>query len=210
MYHAILATVTEALAAGFGTAVALVVLGTFLLRWYRMRQEFALMKVALEKGMTPQFMPTQPQWLISLRQGVMIIALGVGLTVIGAIGWNIASKVQRPGAGAPGLADAPVPSAAIDAMAPVADRDPPPGPGARGGEDRARPKPPRPAPPPRDPAMEAWDRARDQINVCMAMVGSGIILMLLGVVRITFVPAERRLVSQMPALPAASSPTTSV
>jgi hypothetical protein len=151
-------------------------------------------------------MPTQPQWLISLRQGAMIIALGVGLSVIGGIGWNAASKVQRPVTAAP--VEPPDTSAALSAIAPQAEPAPfpRPGPGAR-GEDRPRPGLPRPAPPPRDPAMEAWDRARDQINVCMAMVGSGIILILLGVVRITFVPVERRLAT--PAQPTNQNPVVS-
>src|SRR5438874_2667035 len=88
MPHAILASqMGEAMAAGFGIAVGAVVLGTFVLRWYRMRHEFILTKLALEKGVT-LFVPTQPSWLASLRQGVLILALGATLIVLGAIGWN--------------------------------------------------------------------------------------------------------------------------
>src|SRR5437867_1421326 len=96
MSPAILASeLVEALAAGFGIAAGAVVLGIGIFRWYRMRQEFILTKLALEKGIT-QFPPTQPQWLVSLRQGLLIVALGAGLIVLGWIGWRLALKVERP------------------------------------------------------------------------------------------------------------------
>lgn len=183
----ILAAGPEAVAAGFGAAVAMVLLGTFVLRWYRMRQEYALLRIAMEKGIAPQMNPALPQWLISLRQGVLIATLGLAIAGIGAISWNMASGIEKPEP--QGISAATLP-AEINEPAP-----PPPPPqaepgrrGGRGPEPRDNPRPPRP----RDVAMERWDRAQAQINISMSMVGGGLILVLLGVVRIAFVPAEKR------------------
>ncbi len=166
MPQPILAAAMEAFAAGIAIAVAIVVVGTLGLKWYRVRQEFLLMRIAMEKGLTPM-PPVLPQWLISLRQGLMIVALGASLAVFGGVGWNLATKVPMP--------------------ASVAVEEPPPPP-----EPRNEPGPPKPPPHPHDPAFDAWQRAQAQTAICMAMVGGGGILMLLGLVRIALVPAERR------------------
>ena len=198
MWHPILATAMQAFAVGIGIAVV----ATFLLRWYRMRQEFILMRLALERGLNPQLIPPQPQWLISLRQGLMIIALGVGLLTAGAIGWSMAAKVQRPQQ----IDLLNNPTSALGAIIPDALLDPGP-PGGRGAGPEGQ-RPPRPPEPPRrDPQKEAWDRAQNQISVCMAMVGAGGILILLGLIRLILVPLERRYVvpSGVASTPSASS-----
>lgn len=181
----ILAAGPEAVAAGFAAAVATVLLGTFFLRWYRMRQEYTLLRIAMEKGIAPQMNPALPQWLISLRQGVLIATLGLAIAGIGATSWNMAAKVEKPDT----QVNATTLPATVDEPAPP----PPPAPeagrrGGRGPEPREAPRPPRP----RDVAMERWDRAQAQVNISMSMVGGGLILVLLGVVRIAFVPAEKR------------------
>lgn len=192
----ILAAGREALAAGFAIAVAMAVLGTFLSRWYRMRQEYLLLRLAMEKGITPPSNPTLPQWLISLRQGVLIVTLGLALAIIGGIGWRLGMRAQQsqlPNRGIPNATTLPEPTEAP----PPPPREPGPRelgrPGGAGPGPRETPPPPRP----RDFAREAWDRAESQINISMSMVVAGIILVLLGAVRIGFVPAEKRFVTTL-------------
>ena len=190
----ILAAGPEAVAAGFGAAVAMVVLGIFVLRWYRMRQEFALLRLALEKGISPPMNPALPQWLLSLRQGAVIAAFGAALVILGWIGWTLGSQVGRRSAFADEAILATTVPAVMPEIAPLAPPDDRPrDEGRRGGRgpDPRGPRDDRP-PRPRDVAMEAYDRAQSQIYISMAMVGGGSILILLGIVRISFVPAERR------------------
>lgn len=174
-------------ATGLAIAAGAFIAGTMLLRWYRMRQEFLLLRLALEKGIAP-LPPSQPQWLISLRQGVMILTLGVGIALAGAIGWKLASDVDRPVvSSAMTIPDSEI----LPPEPPVAE---PPGPG-RGGAREGRPRPPAPRPP--DPAFDEWRRAQDQLSACMAMTAGGVILILLGIARLAFVPAERRFSDQI-------------
>ncbi len=78
-----LAEIADSLAVGFGVATAILLVGgSLLLRWQRARLRFALAKIALEKG-TPLFPGAPPLWLMSLRQGIMLVALGVGLMAVG-------------------------------------------------------------------------------------------------------------------------------
>ncbi len=91
-----MAEIADSLAVGFGVAAAvLLVGGSLLLRWQRARLRFALAKIALEKG-TPLFPGAPPLWLMSLRQGIMLIALGIGLMAIGAVAVADAKKVPDP------------------------------------------------------------------------------------------------------------------
>ena len=61
--------------------------------WQRDRERFSLMKTALEKGVT-RFPGTPPYWLVSLRQGVTLSAVGIGL--VGAGGGALVAGPQRP------------------------------------------------------------------------------------------------------------------
>lgn len=173
----------ETVAAGVSIAGAAIIVGILLLRWYRVRQEFLLLKFSLEKGV-PLLVPTQPQWLVSLRQGLLIATLGTGMVIVGAVGWTLAADVPQPPAER-------LTNPTTQLAEPEPPPPPPPGRG-RGPEAREEPHPRPPAPPPRDPAFMKWERAQTQTAVCMSIVGGGVLLILLGGVRIAFVPAERR------------------
>src|SRR5476649_1551698 len=85
-----------AFAAGFGALAAIVLIGgAVLLRWQRTRLQFALMQAALEKGTTP-LLGNAPLWLLSFRQGTMILVLGVGLFLVGGGLRTAAEKVPTP------------------------------------------------------------------------------------------------------------------
>jgi hypothetical protein len=82
---------SDTLSTGIGVAAVVLVAGWAITRWQRDRLRFALMKTALEKGVT-RFPGTPPYWLVSLRQGVTLLALGIGLGVIGTAAWWLAWK----------------------------------------------------------------------------------------------------------------------
>ena len=211
---AMLATITDAFAGGFGAAAAIVLIGgAVLLRWQRNRLQFQLMQTAIEKGVPP--MPgAAPLWLLSLRQGVMILVLGVGLLIAGALAYHSAAAVAMPAVSAAttqpmmggGAGDfRPPPRMADDGPAdqfgppdgprgmngggPGGRRFGPPGrvPGAGGPDGQQLPPPPR-----GNPAMEYWHRAQDQTAVATVAMGSGLVLAMLGIVRVMFAYAERR------------------
>jgi hypothetical protein len=172
----------SAFAAGFGALAALVLIGGgVLLRWQRTRLQFALMQSALERGTTP-LLGNVPLWLLSLRQGTMILVLGIGLFLVGAGLRNASEKVEMPTAAEMAqMPPRPNPSDMRDG-----DRPPPP----MGDRDEHRP-----GPPPRHdepPAVEQWHRAQDQRAVGTLGIGSGFILVLLGFVRVIFAFAERK------------------
>jgi hypothetical protein len=157
--------------------------GAVLLRWQRTRLQFSLMQSALERGTSP-LLGGIPLWLLSFRQGTMILVLGAGLFLIGG-GMRQASE------------NVPMPTVAEMAQMPprperpeMADRDRRPGPPMRGGDEH------RPGlPPPRHdepPAVELWHRAQDQHAVGTLALASGFILVLLGLVRVIFSFAERK------------------
>ena len=173
-----------AFAAGFGAMGALLLIGgAVLLRWQRTRLQFSLMQSALEKGSSP-LLGGIPLWLLSFRQGTMILVLGAGLFLIGG-GLHKASE------------NVPMPTAAELAQMPprpeppgMEDRDRPPGPPMRPDEHR-----PGMQPPPRHdepPVVEQWHRAQDQKAVGTLALASGFILVLLGLVRVIFAFAERK------------------
>ena len=88
--------ITDAFAAGFGATAAVALIGgAVLLRWQRNRLQFNLMQTAIERGVPP-LQGAPPLWLVSLRQGVMILVLGIGLTVIGAVSHHTANEVAMP------------------------------------------------------------------------------------------------------------------
>jgi hypothetical protein len=179
-----------AFAAGFGALGALLLIGgAVLLRWQRNRLQFALMQSAIERGTTPM-LGTAPLWLLSLRQGVLILVLGIGLMVVGKALHDMGAQVEMPNVtiqmqGRPPARQGP----------PGGDggfrRPPPPGEGppGRAGEREAGPED---GPPREPPAMEKWHRAQDEIAVGTVAMGSGFILVLLGLVRFVFAFAERK------------------
>jgi hypothetical protein len=92
-----LATVPEAFAGGFGAAAAIVLIGGgVLLRWQRNRLQFNLMQSAIERGVTAPLPGAAPLWLLSLRQGVSILMLGMGLLIAGYVAWSAAKAVAMP------------------------------------------------------------------------------------------------------------------
>jgi hypothetical protein len=142
--------------------------GTLFLRGQRNRQQFILMQAALEKGIT-SFPGQAPFWLISLRQGVITITLGIALLIVGAGAWGIGHSVQQPTAI---LANEPLPP-------PPQPADGPPG-------EWRRP------PPPRNPIVQQWLRAQMEETLGQIAVGCGIILLLVGIARTGFAGTERR------------------
>jgi hypothetical protein len=187
----------EAFAAAFGAAAAILLVGGYvLLRWQRDRQQFLLMHKAMERGINA-LAGGPPFWVVSLRQGLMILTLGVGLVVVGLVavqtvpdvempqGWQGPMPAMQPGMNGPDRPDAQDrPEFRPDRPEPRMDQRPP---GPR------RPTiPDRPQPPPQNPAMERWHRAQDQRMVGLLAIGSGVILILLGIVRTSLAAVERR------------------
>jgi hypothetical protein len=154
----------EPAVAAFGvTAAFLIVGGAVLLRYQRDRQHFLLAKAAIERGGSPALPGQLPPWLISLRVGVVVLALGLGLIAAGAIVYNtVGTAAYMPAESATTVAAVP----------------PPPG---------------YPAPPPAPPAqMERWHRGQNQLATGLGALCAGAILTLLGLVRIVFAGFERK------------------
>jgi hypothetical protein len=152
-------------AGALGAIAALLLIGgAILLRWQRNRHQFALMQAALEKGIT-SFPGQPPFWLLSLRQGISTMTLGIALIVVGAGAWGMGHGVELPAAA-------------------IAKEPPPPPPPQEGQEERR--------PPPRDPAIEQWQRARMEQTLGQVAIACGIILLLLGTTRAGFARTERK------------------
>jgi hypothetical protein len=156
------------------TAALLLIGGALYLRGQRNRQQFILMQTALEKGIT-SFPGQPPFWLLSLRQGVTTITLGIALIIVGAGAWAIGHSVEQP-------------TAIINKEPPPPQMDgpregPPEGP-QQGPEGRR--------PPPRNPIVEQWLRAQMEETLGQIAVGCGVILLLLGIARTGFARTERR------------------
>jgi len=156
-------TPVDVFAGALAAAAALLIVGgAVLLRWQRNRHHFALMQAALEKGIT-SFPGQPPFWLLSLRQGITTITLGIALIVVGAGAWAIGHGVEQPAAA-------------------LANEPPPP---PQDGPDGRRP-------PPRSPIIEQWQRAQMEQTLGQIAVGCGIILLFLGAARTAFARTERR------------------
>lgn len=187
---------------GLGVAAAILLVGGWvLLQWQRQRHRFELMRLALERG--SPLTAGIPLWLVSLRQGVVILTLGVGLLIAGAVARGMVRGVQPPPVSsvrnemrpdAPPPQPPPPPSEQQDGENP----GPPPRPDGPAREGR-RPPPP----PPANPAMEQWHQAQAQRGVGLIAMGCGFVLILLGIVRVGLAPVERRH-SITPAAPASS------
>lgn len=165
----------------FGVVSAILVVGGYvLLQWQRNSYRFQLSKAALERGLTDA-PGGPPYWLTSLRQGIMMLALGIGLLAAGGAGYGLASNVTPP----------PVSEIQSTAIAPAAEE-------ATGDAGKRAAKPPRPRPPHENPALRRWERAQQQQTVGLAAMGCGLVVTLLGAVRTGFARAERKYSSGSP------------
>jgi hypothetical protein len=167
---------TDVFVGSFAIAAAILLVGGWvLLQWQRNRQQFSLMQQAIERGV--RILPQGPPfWLLSLRQGLMILTLGIGLLIVGGIAWALGSGVRMPED-----STQPAVKTAVDAGTPAT------GPASlRETWPRLFP------PPPPNPALEQWHAAQRQQAAGQVAMGCGLILLLLGIVRVSFSRTERR------------------
>jgi len=162
-------------------AAILLIGGAILIRLQRDRHHFRLMQMALERGITA-FPGVPPGWLISLRIGCLVLVLGIGLVIAGLL---LCPPISTSGPIAIGGATAPAP---------------PPPPSIAGDPRSASPQ----TPPPPNPEMEHQHRIENQHLAGLVCIGAGVILSLLGIVRILFARLERRYAQEsiLPTTPA--------
>ncbi len=204
-----LAVADEFVIGAFVAAAALVVIGWLLLQAQRNRQQFQLMREALERGISRFPFPAgPPYWLVSLRQGVMTLTLGVALAGVGAASYVMGSGVAMPAPttrpafgefqGSPQGPPQRPGERSMDDGGPMRG-DPEQGPGWRPpgfGGGPPRNNGPQMAPPPPNPAMESWHRAQVQLTFGMILMPIGGALILLGSVRAVFASIERRFAAE--------------
>jgi len=186
--------VVDFLGGSLGVAAILLVGGWIVLRWQQDRHRFRLMQTALEKGIT-RFPDSPPYWLVSMRQGLTMLALGIALTVVGGGAFWLGHQTPIPDAalmivrpqqfGPEGMADRrPWPrddmERNINGPDRLSDRRPEPGPG------------PGRRPPIPSPQIERWHQAQAEQTAGLVSVGIGIILLFVGVIRVFFAQAERQ------------------
>ena len=168
----------EILIGSFGVAGAILLVGgAIYMRLLRDRQQYQLMQMALEKGIAS--MPGMvPGWMLSLRQGVLALILGLGVACSGIALYRTADSIaeppaaafQRPGGG-PGPNGMPPPPRQFD--------------GGRPQQFDGGPQ--RDGQPPRNPAMDRWHRVeRQEADRAGGGSAPGSILAMLGLVRIAF------------------------
>lgn len=162
----------DAFVGGFGAATAiLVVAGPMALRWQKNRQQFVLIQAALEKGVTPPWPQVPPSWVLSLRQGLVTVALGVGLMVTGGTALSFTRGLEPPVLASQTLEPSPSPLAHLE----------------------PRPTPdPQHHPPAPDPALEEWHRLQAVSSLGLFSSAAGFVLLLVGIVRALFARVERR------------------
>ena len=163
-----------------GVTAAIILAGGYVvLQMQRDRHRFQLALAALEHGVSNS--PAgPPYWLTSLRQGVAILVLGLGLMVVGAVANHLASGIAPPSAAS--LAEVAAAAERPDELPPAPPR-----------EGKPHPPPPHhPKPPPPNPALEAWHQAQRQQAVGLITLAGGFLITLLGVVRTGFALAERK------------------
>jgi hypothetical protein len=202
--HPPLATPFDIFAGALGTAAALLVVGgSVFLRAQSNRHRFALMQAALEKGITA-FPNQPPYWLISMRQGITTITLGFALLVVGTGAWVLGNRVEMPAAALTEQAPPPPqpgPPPGPDHHPDMAPDGPDHGGPDHGGPDRGGPDGHRPPPPPpHNPLIDQWHRAQMEATLGQIAVGSGFILLLLGLARTSFARTERTYAQSTPPL----------
>jgi hypothetical protein len=152
----------------FGVAAALLLIGgSVMLRAQQNRHRFELAKKSLETGHA--LPPAEPLWKGLHRQAQSILAVGLGLLIVGFVAWVSGTRVERP---PQIMVDAP-----LATTQPAAVRNPfgPP------------PPPPRPS-----PEVELWQRAQVRIAIGQSAMGCGVILTLLGLSRRSAARTERQ------------------
>jgi len=149
--------------------------GYVFLQWQRNQHRYRLMQAALERGMT-DFCEGPPFWLISLRQGIAVLVLGLGLMAVGAVAFTLAQGIEPPEV------------LTVQSSADIGGQQE----AAPSVHEAPKPKPGRPKPPPPSPALEKWRRAQDQQTVGLAAIGCGFLITLLGGVRTGFAVVERK------------------
>lgn len=195
----------EFLGNSLGIAAVLLVAGWLAIRWQQDRQRFQLMQTALEKGIT-RFPDAPPFWLVSMRQALTMLALGVALVLVGGgASWvgrqtpmPAAANLQNPSEPHPDQDLAP--DSRLESRSPDArprDDNRPPRPGDRtdqhpDGRPELNGPNRRPAPPAPNPEMERWHQAQVEQTGGLVSIGIGIILAFVGVVRVVFAQAERQ------------------
>jgi hypothetical protein len=200
------AELADLLGDSLGVAAVLLVIGGILLRWQQDRQRFVLMQTALEKGIT-QFPNSPPFWLISLRQGLTMLALGAALVLVGAGVFVVGRQVPTPTLAISARDGGPLDNGPRDNGPPDQGPPPrqrPPRPEDRGAPGRFEPGPGRMPPrdrgpegdaerrpPPPNPELERWHHAQiEQISGLVA-TGVGVILVVVGLMRVTFARTEK-------------------
>ena len=178
--------------------------GWVFLRWQRSRQQYAITRALIERGIT-RLPDGPPFWLLSLRNGMNVLMVGIGLLGVGCGAWALGSRVEMP-ANVSGFNNSTVHQPSMDRPGPPMEE--PPGPPDGPPEDWPPPRGDRPRrPPPEEgysspsprrppaqpnPAMERWHRAQAQQSIGMVAAGCGVILCLLGAFRVMFAFVERR------------------
>ena len=165
--HRMIPPVADLLGGGIGIAAVALVAGWVFLTWQRDRHRFVLMQTALEKGIN-RFPDAPPFWLVSLRQGLTMAALGMALLAVGAGAYWLGHSATPPTA---------------EVISQSWQMQPPPPQLDRGG-------PPRP--PVQSPTMEKWHEAQVEVTLGLGSAAIGIILTFVGIVRVVFAQAERQ------------------
>jgi len=182
--------VVDFLGGSLGVAAILLVGGWIVLRWQQDRHRFRLMQTALEKGIT-RFPDSPPYWLVSMRQGLTMLALGIALAVVGGGTFWLGHQTPMPDAASMIVGPQqfepddmpdhrPGPHSEMERPDRRPDRRPEPGPG------------PGRRPPIPSPQLERWHQAQAEQTAGLVSVGIGIILLFVGVIRVFFAQAERQ------------------
>ena len=156
----------------FGITAGLIIAGGWVFLQYRRDQmHYKVITLALDRGL--QTLPgSVPSWVRSLRQGILILLLGVGVLAAGILfrveAGNVAEMPANPHMEVP-----------------------PAAPATQSGTMAATP--PHPAPPPAN--LPRWERMEQLKLIGLVNMCSGGILMLLGIARISFARIERRYLS---------------
>lgn len=147
----------------FGVAAAILLIGgSVMLRAQQNRHRFELAKKSLETG--HPLPPAEPLWKGLHRQAQSILAVGLGLLIVGSVAWISGTGVERP--------------AQMEFATPATkELSNPFGP----------PRPPKPT-----PEAELWQRAQMRQAIGQSAMGCGVILTLLGLSRRSAAKTERQ------------------